>query len=234
LDIVLDLQKIGLEYRVRQGLFKTFRHCALDDISFQVERGETLGVLGKNGSGKSSLLQILAGLIEPSFGKISLPSGSLSRSLLSLGLGFRQDLSGEDNVIISLILQGKTKNEAKTLQPQIQEFAELGEFFYQPVRTYSAGMRARLGFATGTCSEVDVLLIDEVLSVGDIQFRQKAEQSMLDRMGDQQTVIFVSQSPQQITSLCDRALWIHDANIREIGEPKHVARAYSKFMESDR
>lgn len=233
MDTVLDLQAVTVDYEVRQGLFVSFTHRALQNINLKIHRGETLGILGKNGSGKSSLLQILAGLIDPTEGQITLPSGDLSRSLLSLGLGFRPDLSGEDNVVISLVLQGKTLNEAKALRPQIEEFSELGDFFYQPVRTYSAGMRARLGFATGTCSEVDILLIDEVLSVGDIQFRKKAEDSMLSRIGGQQTVIFVSQSPQQISTLCDRALWLHDARIKEIGEPKTVAKAYAKFMESD-
>ncbi len=232
MDTVFDLQNVGLEYKVRQGVFKVFRHRVLQDVTFKVHRGETFGVLGRNGSGKSSLLQILSGLIEPSQGKLLLPSGHLTRSLLTLGLGFRADLTGEDNVIISLVLQGKKKSEARALIPSIQEFAELGEFFYQPVRTYSAGMRARLGFATGTCSEVDILLIDEVLSVGDIQFRQKAEKSMHDRIAGQQTVIFVTQSPGQVKSLCDRAIWIHDAAIREIGDPDHVAAEYQNFMNS--
>jgi len=175
-------------------------------------------------------LQILAGLIEPTSGELFLPVKPLSRALLTLGLGFRQDLTGEDNVIVSLVLQGKSKKEAKALLPGIQEFSELGEFFQQPVKTYSAGMRARLGFATATQSEVDVLLIDEVLSVGDIQFRQKAEYAMLNRIQGHQTVILVSQSPPQIRSLCDSAIWIHDAQIIEIGSPDKVARAYLDFM----
>jgi len=212
-------------------LFKTFRHTALRNISFDIKRGQTLGVLGKNGSGKSTLLQILAGLIEPSSGEILLPAAEpLSRSLLTLGLGFRPDLTGQDNAIVSLVLQGKSKKEAEALLPGIYEFSELGEFFQQPVKTYSAGMRARLGFATATQSEVDVLLIDEVLSVGDIQFRHKAEQLMLNRMGGHQTVILVSQSPRQIKTLCDEAIWIHDSEIHEIGAPDKVAKAYLDFM----
>jgi lipopolysaccharide transport system ATP-binding protein len=217
---------------VRTSLFKTFRHTALQNISFDITRGETLGVLGKNGSGKSTLLQILAGLIEPSSGEILLPAEPLTRSLLTLGLGFRADLTGQDNAIVSLVLQGKSKKEAEALLPAIYEFSELGEFFQQPVKTYSAGMRARLGFATATQSEVDVLLIDEVLSVGDIQFRQKAEQLMLNRIGGHQTVILVSQSPPQIKSLCDKAIWIHDAEIVEIGDPDRVANAYHDHMTS--
>ena len=231
MDTILKLENVTMEYSVRQGLFSSFKHRALNDVCLEIKKGETLGVLGKNGSGKSSLLQILAGLVEPTQGTLAMPLGKVTTTLLSLGLGFRADLSGEDNVIISLVLQGMSVKDAKSLRPQIQDFADLGDYFYQPVRTYSAGMRARLGFATGTCSKVDVLLIDEVLSVGDLEFRRKAETTMLDRIQGEQTVIFVSQSPQQVSSLCDRALWLNQSEIKDIGEPRQVARSYAMFME---
>jgi len=233
MTIILSAKNVGLEFKIREGLFKSFRHQALQDISFDVARGETFGVIGKNGSGKSSLLQVLAGLLAPTSGRLELPEGPIKRSLLTLGLGFRADLSGADNVILSLILQGFSKQRAHGMLDQIREFADIGEYFDKPVRTYSAGMRARVGFATGVCSEVDVLLIDEVLSVGDAQFRQRAERTMLDRISGQQTVIMVSQSPAQIRDLCDRALWIHDSSIKEMGDPKQVSRAYVKHFELD-
>ncbi|XOV89457.1 MAG: ABC transporter ATP-binding protein [Pseudomonadota bacterium] len=226
---VLSLQNVCLDYKSRTGAFRSFRHRALDDITFDIEQGETFGVLGKNGSGKSSLLLVLAGLVAPSSGKLLMPDGAKSRSLLTLGLGFRPDLTGADNVVLSLVLQGKSKKEARALLPSIEEFSEIGEFFRQPVRTYSTGMRARLGFATGICSEVDILLIDEVLSVGDAQFRQKAENVMMERLGGHQTVIFVSQAPPQIESLCGRALWIHDGKIESLDTAEHTANAYSQF-----
>lgn len=223
---ILSLSDVGFEYRTRKGLFETFRYKALDSINLDIIEGETLGILGRNGSGKSTLLQVLAGLIEPTQGSIQLKKPNLTRSMLSLGLGFKPDLSGIDNTIISLVLQGKSKKEAEALLPEIEAFSELGEFFYQPVKTYSAGMKARLGFATGTCSEVDLFLIDEVLSVGDIQFREKAEQSMLNRINGKQTVVFVSQSPTQVSTLCDRAMWIHDGNVAAVGDPHEIAAEY--------
>lgn len=223
---VLELQHVGLEYKVRHGLFNVFRHSALNDVSFSVERGETFGVLGRNGSGKSTLLKILAGLIRPTHGSITLPSGEITRSLLTLGLGFRMDLSGADNVLLSLALQGYSRKEARALIPEIEAFAELGKFFHEPVRTYSSGMRARLGFATGTCSNVDLLLIDEVLSVGDLQFREKAEATMMERMTGEQTVVFVTQAPPQVKKLCDRAVWLDGGEIAAIGQTEDVANSY--------
>jgi lipopolysaccharide transport system ATP-binding protein len=233
MSTILSAKNISLEYKIREGMFNSFRHQALRDISFDLIKGETFGVIGKNGSGKSSLLQVLAGLMAPTSGSLELPAGSLRRSLLTLGLGFRPDLPGSDNVILSLILQNFSKQQAHNMLEDIREFADIGEYFDKPVRTYSAGMRARLGFATGIRSKVDVLLIDEVLSVGDAQFRQRAEQTMLDRISGQQTVVLVSQSPAQIRDLCDRALWIHDSSIKEIGDPRQVSRAYIKHFELD-
>lgn len=229
---ILSLKNIGLRFKIRHGLFRTFNHTALRDVSFDVSKGETFGVLGMNGSGKSSLLQILAGIIAPTHGQILLPCGPITRSLLTLGLGFKPELSGRDNVIISLVLQGWSLRAARNLVPSISSFADIGEFFEQPVRTYSSGMRARLGFATGMCSKVDVLLIDEVLGVGDARFREKAESAMKERIAGEQTVIFVSQTPSQIASLCNRALWISDSEVQKIGDPNVVADAYLSFVKA--
>jgi lipopolysaccharide transport system ATP-binding protein len=226
MEKILSLSHVGFEYKTRTGFFKSFKHSALKDISLDLHKGETLGILGRNGSGKSTLLQILAGLIEPTQGSIQVSDPGLTRSMLSLGLGFKQDLTGLDNTLISLVLQGKSKTEAQAMVEQIEDFSELGKFFYQPVKTYSAGMRARLGFATGVCSEVELFLIDEVLSVGDISFREKAEQSMMNKLKNTQTVAFVSQSPTQVVTLCDRAIWIHDGLIAAEGDPDNVAAEY--------
>lgn len=223
---VLELQDVGLEYSIRHGLFNVFRHTALRHISFSIEQGETLGVIGRNGSGKSTLLQILTGLIVPTEGLINLPSGNITRSLLTLGLGFRMDLSGADNVLLSLALQGYSRRDARAAIPEIEAFADIGDFFHEPVRTYSAGMRARLGFATGTCSNVDLLLIDEVLSVGDMQFREKAEAAMTERLHGDQTVVFVTQGPAQLRKLCDRAIWLDKGEIAGIGRADDIADAY--------
>lgn len=227
---ILTAHKVCLEYQIREGLFRTFTHKALKDVSLTIERGETFGVIGKNGSGKSSLLQVITGLIPPTSGTLEFGHPEVRRSLLTLGLGFRPDLSGQDNVILSLMLQQFTRKQALERLDEIREFADIGEFFDKPVRTYSAGMRARLGFATGIFSEVDILLIDEVLSVGDAGFRKKAETRMLQRLESTQTVILVSQSPAQIRELCDRALWIHNASVQCVGPSEEIAKDYNSFV----
>lgn len=229
-DIILRADNVSLTYRRREGFLKTFSHTALKDISFELKRGETIGILGKNGCGKSSLLRILAGVIDPTGGKVECPKGT-TRALLTLGLGFQQSLSGRENALYSAMLQGTPKKRAKELIPAIEEFAELGEFFDQPVDTYSSGMRARLGFATSLMIEVDVLLIDEVLSVGDAHFRHKAETAMLHKMSGDQTVIFVSHNSDQINKICSRAIWIDEGKVRENGITATVAHQFNLYMQ---
>lgn len=230
-DIILRADNVSLTYRRREGFLKTFSHTALKDISFELKRGETIGILGKNGCGKSSLLRILAGVIDPTGGKVECPKGT-TRALLTLGLGFQQSLSGRENALYSAMLQGTPKKRAKELIPAIQEFAELGDFFDQPVETYSSGMRARLGFATALMTDVDILLIDEVLSVGDSHFRLKAEAAMLDKIGSDQTVVFVSHNSDQVNKICDSAIWIEGGTICASGHTPTVAHQYNLFMKS--
>ncbi len=226
---ILSVQDVRLCYRRRSGFLKWFEHTALSAISFDLKRGETLGVFGRNGCGKSTLLRLLAGLVDPTSGTITCDK-SIRRALLTLGLGFRGDLSGRDNALLSIMLQGGTKGEALEALPGIHEFSELDAFFDEPVKTYSAGMRARLGFASAIMTDVDVMLIDEVLSVGDIQFRQKAEATILEKITSQQTVVFVSHSAEQIRKLCQRAIWIEGGELRLIGDAGEVSRAYVDFM----
>jgi lipopolysaccharide transport system ATP-binding protein len=228
-ESILAVQDISLCYKRRSGFLKCFEHTALDGISFEIKRGETLGILGRNGCGKSTLLRILAGLVEPTTGKI-ICGIHTRRALLTLGLGFRPDFSGRDNALLSAMLQGATKGEALDALQGIHEFSELGVFFDQPVKTYSAGMRARLGFSTAIKTEVDVLLIDEVLSVGDIRFRQKAEDTIQEKLNGRQTVVFVSHSAEQINKLCNRAIWIEDGKMKLVGEACDVSNNYVSFM----
>lgn len=204
-DTVLEFRNVTLEYKSRINLFNTFTHKALDDVSFTVKRGEVLGITGRNGAGKSTLLKVAAGVLQPDSGKVISPIGT-TKSLLSLGLGFSPDLSGRDNAIISCMLNGLTKKEAISVLAEVKQFSELGDFFEQPVKTYSSGMKSRLGFSTGLITEVDILMVDEVLSVGDVSFRKKAEQAMLSKIKGQQTVLFVSHNEKQIERLCDRVI----------------------------
>jgi len=226
---VLSVQDVRLCYRTRSGFLKWFEQTALAGVSFELKRGETLGILGRNGCGKSTLLRLLAGLVEPTSGKIVCDKRS-RRALLALGLGFRPDLSGRDNALLSTMLQGASKQEALDALPGILDFSGLGVFFDRPVKTYSAGMRARLGFSTAIKTKVDVLLIDEVLSVGDAHFKQKAEKEMLERVNGRQTVVFVSHNVGQVNKVCDRALWLENGVIRCEGETQEVTAKYHEFM----
>ncbi|GAP74594.1 teichoic acid export ATP-binding protein TagH [Pseudoalteromonas sp. SW0106-04] len=226
-NAIIELKRVSLEYRSRAGLFKRFTHKALDEVSFTVKRGEVFGVLGRNGSGKSTLLQVLAGVFKPDSGEV-LVSPNVTRSLLTLGLGFNMQLSGRDNALISCMFNGYTKRDAKSKLEQIKDFAELEDFFEQPVKTYSAGMRARLGFATGLLLNVDILLIDEVLSVGDQNFKKKAEAALLSKMSGDQTVIFVSHSAAQVKKLCERCVWLQAGKIVDAGSTAEVMKEYQK------
>ncbi len=228
-DIILSAKNVTLKYRTRSGLFNYFEHTALDNITFNLHRGEILGVLGRNGCGKSTLLRILAGIISPTQGKIECDT-HVNRALLTLGLGFRPDLSGRSNAMLSAMLGGMAKRDATETLDEICEFAELGEFFDQPVKTYSAGMRARLGFTTALKTDVDILLIDEVLSVGDARFRTKAHSALTKRLNGDQTIVFVSHNPQQVDEVCDYGLWIEGGVIQAQGNTGEVRQAYGQFM----
>lgn len=223
---ILVVQNVKFRYCTKTGFLKKFEHTALKDISFSLQRGETFGVLGRNGCGKSTLLRILAGLQDPTSGRVTCDK-HVRRALLTLGLGFRPDLSGRDNAILSSMLQGATKKQAFQHIDEIHSYSELGTFFDQPVKTYSSGMRSRLGFATAIKTEVDILLIDEVLSVGDTGFRKKAEETMLKKINSQQTVVFVSHNAEQVKKLCKRSIWLENGLIKAIGSTQDVLNQYS-------
>lgn len=230
-SIILSVKDVGLTYKARRGMFNEFTHTALSGISFDLIKGETIGILGKNGGGKSSLLRILAGIVNPSQGEVICPPGT-TRALLTLGLGFIPNLSGRENAIYSVMLQGASKKKARSIIPAIEEFTELGEFFDQPIETYSSGMKARLGFATALMAEVDILLIDEVLSVGDATFRKKAEEAMRNKLTGEQTCVFVSHNSDQVNKVCGRVIWIDKGAIREQGDTATVAHHYNLSMQS--
>ena len=230
-ETILAVENVSLRYKGRTGIIKTFEHEALKEISFELARNETLGIVGRNGCGKSTLLRILAGLVKPTSGEIVCDSG-IRRALLAVGAGFLRELSGRDNAILSVMLQGFSKAEALAHLPEIKEFSELGKFFDQPVRTYSAGMRSRLGFSTAMLTKVDVLLIDEVLSVGDARFKKKAEEALLERVSGKNTVVLVSHRSDQVKTLCDRVVWLHDGVIEDQGETERVIERYLEFIKT--
>ncbi len=222
---MLELDKVSLNFSTSKGSFDHGVHHVLDEVSFKLYENETLGIIGRNGVGKTTMLRIMAGILAPTSGAVRMRAGKTS-SLLSIGLGFKVDLSGRDNVILAAMLQGSSKKQAYSYLDEVKEFSGLGDSFEEPVKTYSSGMRSRLGFTTALMTHVDVLLIDEVLSVGDAQFKQKAARAMKERIGGEQTVVFVSHSDSQIEELCDRALWIDRGKVAGEGETEQVLQEY--------
>lgn len=226
---ILELQNVSLSFKARKMGFSHGIHHVLNGVSLQLFEGETLGIIGKNGCGKSSILRLMAGIIPPTSGIVRKSEG-VSSALLSIGLGFRADLTGRDNATFSAMLQGATLLESQSYLEEIKEFSELGDSFEEPVKTYSSGMRSRLGFTTALVTHVDILLVDEVLSVGDAHFKHKAEKAMKDRITGNKTVVFVSHSDKQIENLCDRAIWLNEGKIAAEGDTSTVVKDYRGFI----
>ena len=225
---LIQLSDVSLSFS-NFGFFRRSHFKALNKVSLAIYPGEILGIVGRNGCGKSTLLQVVADIIAPDSGCIS-KSGNLKSALLTLGLGFNKELTGKDNAILSLMLQGFSRWEALERLDVIRDFSELGDFFERPVKTYSSGMRSRLGFATALQAEVDLLLIDETLSVGDKTFNEKAESALVHKMSGLQTVLFVSHNATQVARLCQRALWLEKGEVVAEGATADVVQAYNAFM----
>lgn len=220
---VIGMENVGIAFNAQVRIGAP-RFWALEDVSLTLNRGERLGVIGRNGAGKSTLLRTLAGIIEPDRGRIA--RAPVTCQLLSLAVGFMLHLSGRDNAVLSGLLLGLRRREIEKRLPAILEFSELGDFFEQPISTYSTGMLARLGFSVAMQVEPDVLLIDEVLSVGDADFAKKSGAALRARIHGGTTVVFVSHSDAQIREVCDRALWIEHGRSVMQGDVDDVLRAY--------
>ena len=203
---------------------KTSHFTALKNISFEVLAGETVGIIGKNGAGKSTILGLLAGVLKPTLGEMNV-HGRLA-PLLQLGAGFHGELSGRENILLNGILLGMLKQEVEEQVDSIIEFSEIGKFIDQPIRTYSSGMKARLGFSVAIHCEPDILLLDEVLSVGDQDFQEKCIEKMLVFKTSGKTIIFVSHSIPQIEQICERVLWIEKGEVFLSGKPEEVLPIY--------
>jgi len=226
---VISLQDVGVRYKRSGNVFRRKSYFdALRSITFDIYPGETLGIIGRNGAGKSTLLRLISGVIRPDHGKLINYGASVS--LLSLQAGFDLNLNGRDNTILSGMLQGFSRKDVESRLKEIHEYSELGDFFLEPVRTYSTGMLARLGFSIATTISPDVLLVDEVLGVGDQHFREKAERTMAAKIQSQQTVVLVSHSHHQIARLCDRAVLIDDGISFATGDPREVLSIYEKNL----
>lgn len=209
---------------------KPDRFVAVKGISFYVREGEILGIIGKNGSGKSTTLNALAGIFSPDSGSIDLNGHSIS--LLSIGVGFIREMTGRENITLSGMLLGFTEEHVKAKEQEIIDFAEIGEFIDMPVRTYSSGMYSKLAFSITAILETDIMLIDEVLSVGDQKFKKKSYEKMKSLISNKdRTVVIVSHSIETLKQLCDTVMWMHEGQIKRIGDPDEVLDEYVAFME---
>lgn len=200
---------------------------ALKDVSFKLRRGETLGIIGRNGSGKSTLLQVLCGIMKPTVGQADV-NGRVS-ALLELGAGFHPEFSGRDNVYMNGALMGLSRREMDMRFEEIADFAEIGQFIEQPVRTYSSGMFVRLAFACAVNVAPDILIVDEALAVGDAHFQQKCKQKIMDYRTAGGSMLLVSHDMKAIKTICDSAILLERGTIIERGDPARITEAYENM-----
>lgn len=221
-------------YSIKQSLFKLKKterqeYTAVNDVSFDVKKGEILGILGKNGCGKSTMLRAIGGVFKPNSGTIDLKGNTVS--LLAIGVGFQKEVTGRENILLSGMLLGFSEEEIRAKMPDIIAFSELGGFIDKPVKTYSSGMHSKLAFSIAVNLETDILLIDEVLSVGDQRFKEKSHAKMRELITEKdRTVVIVSHNIKSVRNLCDRVMWMHKGQIRRIGKPEIICPAYRRFM----
>ena len=204
---------------------------ALRDVTFDVPKGTVLGIIGRNGAGKSTLLRTIAGILAPSEGRIVV-RGRIS-PLLSVGLGMQGDLTGRDNIRLGALAFGHSPSELAQLEESIVAFAELGEYVDYPFKTYSAGMRSRLGFAVAAHLDPEILLIDEALAGGDAKFKEKTAEKMFELCGDGRTIAVVTHGLTLVRSIATTALWLHQGQVVEYGDPDDVVGAYMRYCRLD-
>lgn len=240
-DYAIDVRGLGIRYNLRLTRRTTVRESfknalrrtdgpthfwALRDVTFRVPHGETLAVIGPNGAGKSTLLQVLAGILRPNEGQVDVV-GQVS-SLLTLGAGFDQELSGFDNILLAGAFLGIESTEMEQRLPGIVEFAGLGRFIDAPIKTYSSGMRARLGFSIATAVDPDVLIIDEVLATGDAVFREKSKHRIIEMTRAAKGIVIVTHDMSWVREFCNRALLLDKGGIVTTGDPDEVASLHEE------
>lgn len=197
---------------------------ALDHVSFEVKKGETLGLIGRNGAGKSTMLKVISGILKPTEGSVKVEGSVVP--MLELGSGFDMDLNGRENILLNGAILGYSEEFLKAKYEEIVAFSELGQFIEVPIRNYSSGMLARLAFSIATVVEPEVLIVDEILSVGDSAFQEKSKARMLELMGGGTTVLFVSHSIGQVREMCSKVVWLERGKVKMYGDTKEVCEAY--------
>lgn len=221
-DRVLSIK----EYLVQliKGKLKYHEFWALRDVSFEVNKGEVLGIVGNNGAGKSTLLKIISGILKPTEGSVQVFGNVVP--MLELGSGFDYDLTGRENIFLNGAILGYSEQFLKEKYSEIEAFSELGQFIDVPLRNYSSGMVMRLAFSVATVVNPDILIVDEILAVGDAAFQEKSRARMMELMSGGTTVLFVSHSIEQIRGMCDKVIWLDHGHMKMIGDTKSVCDAY--------
>jgi ABC-2 type transport system ATP-binding protein len=241
--VVLKVNKVSMRFNlsaekvdnIKEFVIKTLKRqirfqefWALKDVNFQLEEGERLGILGFNGAGKSTLLKVIAGVLKPTEGSV-VAKGKIV-PLLELGAGFDQQYTGAENIFLYGAILGYSKEFINEKYNEIVEFSELGDFINVPIKNYSSGMKARLGFSIATVVEPDILILDEVLSVGDAKFKKKSEKKIRDMFDRGVTVLFVSHSLEQVKRLCNKAILLEHGQVIAHGSVEDVSEIYEKKM----
>lgn len=221
-DKILSLKEFVTTALRGKLQYSTF--TALEHVSFDVQKGETIGLIGRNGAGKSTLLKIISGIMKPTEGSVECRGNVVP--MLELGSGFDMDLSGRENVYLNGAILGYTKPFLDAKFQEILDFSELGDFINIPIRNYSSGMLARLAFSIAAVVKPEILIVDEILAVGDAQFQEKSKRRMMELMGGGTTVLLVSHDIEQVKELCQRVVWLEHGRVREIGDAKEVCGAY--------
>ena len=217
------LLRVFLKERLQRRHKEVF--CALQDVSFRVEQGESMAIIGANGAGKSTLLSLVAGLTRPNEGRMEV-NGKVA-ALLELGTGFHADLTGSENVFLNASILGLSRKRARECFDSIVDFSGIGDFIHQPIRTYSSGMVMRLAFSVAIHVEPDILIIDEVLAVGDAAFQEKCFDRICELKRAGKTLLFVSHVPEMVKHLCDHSLWLEHGRVKAAGPPTEVLEAYA-------
>src|SRR6266481_6798748 len=241
MPIALRVENLSKQYRIydhpgdrlketlSRGRWKCHREFwALSDLNFEIEAGTTTGIIGPNGSGKSTLLQLITGTLEPTHGDVW-HTGRIA-ALLELGAGFNMEFTGIENVFMNAALMGFARKETEKLLPEIQRFAEIGDFIHQPVKTYSSGMYVRLAFATAVATDPKILIIDEALSVGDAVFQHRCLRRIKQMQESGTTILFVSHDVSAIKALCSRAILLNQGRVEMDGKPAEVLNRYQGLI----
>jgi ABC-type polysaccharide/polyol phosphate transport system ATPase subunit len=242
-DVAIAARGLGVRFDLRQTKRRTLRRSlaaavgarpsaeqgifwALRDVSFALAPGEILGVIGKNGSGKSTLLEVIAEIISPDEGTVQ--TSGRRPTLLTIGAGFERELTGRENIRLNSAYLGFSRKATELLIEPIEEFSELGQFLDQPLKTYSTGMRARLGFSIAVHTDPDILLLDEVLSVGDADFQEKSRRRLSEMMNRARAIVVVSHTAGFMEDICSKVLWLEKGHVRDFGDPEPVLSGYGK------